>query len=465
MKHRNIILAVVVLLCAVVSGVGMLPAHAGDLVSILPGLDLTAAGALAFGVGNVVSPEIKDAIDRQIKAWEDYKAANEARLKEIEAKGHASADILEKIAKIDAVLTKTAAEMKEERERADKLEMRLNRPGAGGDEKGLTEEQIERKNALHDFLRKGDDGPLRAIHRKAMTSQSSPDGGLLVTPEFDSTIDRVASVVTSFRSIARTVKIGTDKYERLVKTRGLSGGWRGESASGSESTTPQWSKIEIPVHIMYALAKIPSATLEDATIDLEMDIADEAAITFREVEGTGFINGTGVGQPKGFLSETIVADASYAWGKLGYVATGNSGAFDGSNPADDVITLMHKLKQVYRPGAVFLMADSTLTIMRQFKDGSGSFYLWNPDPARGPSGTFLGAPVVVDDYMPALGANSYSVAYGNFQRGYTIVDRRGTFVIRDIYTEKGTTVFDLSRRVGGGVTNYEAIKLLKFGTS
>lgn len=464
MKFRNIVYGVVALLFVVV-GVGMLPAHAVDLMSILPGLDLTAASAVAFGIGNVASPEVKEAIDRQIKAWEDYKAMNEARLKEIEVKGHASADVLEKISKIDEVLTKTAAEIKAERERADRLEIRLNRPGAGASGKGLTEEQMESKAALDDFLRKGEDAPLRAIHRKAMTSQSSPDGGLLVTPEFDSTIDRVVSVVTSFRSIARTVKIGTDRYERLVKTRGLSGGWRGESASGSESTTAQWSKIEIPVHTMYALAKTPNSTLEDSMIDLEMDIADEAAITFREVEGTSFISGNGVGQPRGFLAESLVPDANYEWKKVGYVATGNSGAFDTTNPADDVITLMHKLKSVYRAGAVFLMADSTLSIMRQFKDGSGNFYLWNPDPSGGPSGTFLGAPVVIDDYMPVIGANSYSVAYGNFQRGYTIVDRRGTFIIRDIYTEKGTTVFDLSRRVGGGVTNYEAIKLLKFGTS
>ena len=146
-------------------------------------------------------------------------------------------------------------------------------------------------------------------------------------------------------------------------------------------------------------------------------------------------------------------------------ATGNSGTFDASNPADDVVTLQHSLKQVYRPGAAFLMADSTLAVMRQFKDTSGSYYLWNPDPARGPSGTFLGSPVVVDDYMPAMGANSYSVAYGNFQRGYTIVNRRGTAVIVDRVTKKGTTKFNMTRRVGGGVTNFEAIKLLKFGAS
>ena len=411
------------------------------------------------------SSDIKTLILQQAEAFEHFKKANDAKIAEVEKKGYASAEAIEKVAKIEADISKASAELKAAQERADKLEARMNRPGAGGEGKNATPEQLEHKAALERYLRKGEEGDLRSLERKAMTAQSDPDGGFLVTPEMDAMIDRVASVVTSFRSLARQVTIGGPSYKKLVKTRGVSGGWLGESEESSESTAPQFSEIEILAQIMYAEPWVPNSLLEDSNYDLEADLMDEAATTFRETEGTAFINGTGVKQPKGFLSETVVANASMAWGKIGYIATGVSGDFAASNKADKVVDLQHALKQAYRPGAAFLMADATLAIMRQFKDASGSYYLWNPDPARGPSGTFLGSPVVVDDYMPVIAANSYSVAYGNFGRGYTIVNRRGTAVIVDRVTKKGTTKFNMTRRVGGGVTNFEAIKLLKFGTS
>ena len=469
MKHRNILLAVAV---GLIAALGLIaPVHAGDLAGVLPAFNSFASieGAglamLALAIGNIDLVEIKNLAEKQVTAFEEFKKANDAKIAEIEKKGHASAEALEKVARIEADIAKASAELKAAQERADKLEARLNRPGAGGDGKSQTPEQLEHKAQLERYLRKGEEGDLRSLERKAMTAQSDPDGGFLVTPEMDAMIDRVASTVTSFRGLARQVTIGGPSYKKLVKTRGVSGGWLGESEESSESTAPQFSEIEILAQIMYAEPWVPNSLLEDSNYDLEADLMDEAAITFREVEGTAFINGTGVKQPKGFLSETVVANASMAWGKIGYIATGVSGDFAASNKADKVVDLQHALKQVYRPGAAFLMADSTLAVMRQFKDTSGSYYLWNPDPARGPSGTFLGSPVVVDDYMPVIAANSYSVAYGNFGRGYTIVNRRGTAVIVDRVTKKGTTKFNMTRRVGGGVTNFEAIKLLKFGTS
>jgi HK97 family phage major capsid protein len=160
-----------------------------------------------------------------------------------------------------------------------------------------------------------------------------------------------------------------------------------------------------------------------------------------------------------------VANASYAWGKLGYVVTGNSGAFSASNPGDDLIDLQHSLKAQYRPGAAFVMADATLASVRQMKDGSGAFYLWQPDPLAGFGGRLLGSPVEIDDNMPVAAANSLSIAYGNFAQGYVVVNRSGTVVIRDNVTAKGKTKFNFRRRFGGGVQNFEAIKLLKFGTS
>jgi HK97 family phage major capsid protein len=169
-----------------------------------------------------------------------------------------------------------------------------------------------------------------------------------------------------------------------------------------------------------------------------------------------------VGKARGITSYTNVANASYAWGSVGYIASGASGAFAASNPGDKLIDLNHALKAQYRPGAVWLMSDATLGVARQMKDGSGQYYLWQPDPLATFGGRLLGFPVEIDDNMPAIAANSYSIAFGNFKRAYTIVKRAGTALIRDNITSKGVTKFNFRRRFGGGITHFEAIKLMKF---
>jgi HK97 family phage major capsid protein len=267
------------------------------------------------------------------------------------------------------------------------------------------------------------------------------------------------------RQVANVRTIGKATYEKLVKTRGVSGGWLEEAGTSAESTEPQWSKIEIQAHKMYAEPWVPNEMLEDSFYDLESDLSDESGITFGETEGAGFITGTGVGQPRGIAAYTTVANASYAWGSVGYIASGAAGAFATSAPADKFIALQHALKSQYRPGAVWMMNDSTLGTARQMKDGSGAYYLWNPDPSAGFGGSFLGSPVIIDDNIADVAANSLSVAYGNMKRAYTIVDRRGIALIRDPYTKKGVTKFHFSKRVGGGITNFEAIKLMKMATS
>lgn len=421
--------------------------------------DILAALPLLGAMGTVDMGEVKKLIEDQGRAWEQFKSANDARLKAIEEKGYAPADVVDKVDTINADLTKLSGEIGD-------IMKKVNRPGFGGAEgKGLSPEQVEHKQALGIYLREGKEGDLRDLEKKALSSASDPDGGFLITAEMDAEIDRIASTASAMRQLATVRTIGKATYEKLVKTRGVSGGWLAEAADSSESTEPQWSKIEIPAHKMYAEPWVPNEMLEDAFYDLEMDLTEEAGITLGETEGAAFITGNGVGRPRGINSYTTVANASYAWGSVGYIASGASGAFTSSAPADKLVSLQHSLKRTYRPGATFLMNDATLATVRQMKDGSGAYYLWQPDPTGAFGGRFLGSPVEIDDNMPDIAANSLSIAFGNFKRGYTIVDRRGIAIIRDPYTKKGVTKFHISRRVGGGITNFEAIKLMKFAAS
>ncbi len=405
--------------------------------------------------------EIKDLVDEQGQAWDEFKKANDERLEALESKGHAPADLVEKVDTINTDLTKISKNL-------DEVVKKSNRPAPADGKSLLTDEQIEHKAALGNYLRKGGVDGLRDLEKKALVSSSDPDGGYLVDTEMDTSIDRIAGTISGVRGVANKVTIGNAAYSKLVKTRGISGGWLEEDATSSEDTggdNMQFSKIEIKAEKVYAEPWISNEMLEDALYNLEADLLNEAGITFGETEGIAFVTGNGVGRPRGIATYTNVANASFAWGNVGYIPSSKAGAFASVAPADDLISLQHALKEQYRPGAVWLMADATLATVRQFKDASGAYYMWQPDTTAGFGGRLLGSPVVVDDNVAVVAANSYSLAYANFQRAYTIVDRRGIAVIRDNVTKKGVTKFHFSRRVGGGITNFEAIKLMKMATS
>jgi HK97 family phage major capsid protein len=417
--------------------------------------ELTTGGLMLAGIGEIELKDINDLLQKQGSAFEEFKKANDERLKAIEAKGYAPADLTEKVDRINADLQKFDKELLE-------IAKKSNRHNVGDGEDNGREEF---KSALDQFARKGDLNGLLDIHKKSMNSGSDPDGGFLILPYLDGVIERVVPVVSALARLANTVQIGTQKYVKLTKTSGMAVAWPGAGKTAGESAEPDYAEISIEAHPAEVEPWVDNETLEDAFVDLEADLANEAALAFAEGIGTALISGNGVGKPRGILSYTPVANASYAWGKVGYVVSGKSGAFASVAPADKIIDLQHSLKQQYRGNSTWLMNDAALGAARQLKDGSGVYYLWQPDPSAGFGGRFLGRPVEVDDNMSAIAAGSYSIAYGDFKKAYTVVERTGIKVIRDALTQKGVTKFNFRKRVGGGITNYEAIKLLKFATS
>lgn len=422
---------------------------------LIPHEALASLGAIPMAFGGEISLELKTALDKQAEAWGEFTRKNDELLK-AKAEGKAVADLQADVDKINAALSKQTSDLLE-------LAKKSNRPvikDAKGNE--LTEDQVAYKAAFGKFLRKGDDNGLTELQRKAYNAGSGPDGGFLVLPEMDAEIIRVVGVVSAIGRLARQVTIGTDSFKKVAKTTGMAARRVGPGSTGGETTNPKYAELEFTAHTAEAEPWVFNETLEDAIVDLESDLATEASIAFAELAGSEFAVGTGVGSARGITAYDTVANASYAWGKIGYIASGAAGDFAASNPADKIIDLQHSLKAQYRPGATWVTGDSTLAKIRQMKDGTGAFYLWQPDPLSGFGGRLLGNPVEIDDNMPTMAANSFSLAFGNFQQAYVVVNRSGTVVIRDNITAKGKTKFNFRRRFGGGVQNFEALKLMKF---
>lgn len=390
-------------------------------------------------------------------AFEAFKAEHTKDLADIKA-GMADVVQAEKVDRINADITKMNAEF-------DKLNKQIAAMKIGGGA-GADPDKTEHAQAFNQFFRRGVDAGLKDLEVKAkLTTQSDPDGGYLVPEETEAGIDRVLGTVSTVRSLARKMNISTSTYKKLVNMGGAASGWVGEEQARPETGTPTLREISINTKELYANPGATQTMLDDGAIDIAAWLADEVSIEFAEQEGDAFVNGDGVMKPRGILGYDTVADASYAWGKIGFIKSGASAAFltptTTASPVDAMIDLHYALKQGYRGNASWLMSDATMAAVRKLKSVEGEF-VWAPPSASAGVATILGKPVYTDDNMPAMAANSFSIAFGDFQRAYLIVDRLGIRVLRDPYTNKPNVMFYTTKRVGGGVVNFEAIKLMKF---
>ncbi len=404
-----------------------------------------------------MNQELKETIESLGKAFEEFKAANDLRLKELE-KGKVDPVLLAKIENANKDLS-AISEMKRQLEAIETAVAKSGYPGGGKSE--LDKIKVQHREAFDRWFRSGIEGDLKSLQFKASASTlDDTAGGFTVPEEIDKAIDRVAMTVSAMRRICTVRRISTSEYKKLVSQGGTTSGWVAEKESRSETSTPTLAQIAINTKELYAMPYATQELLDDSALDIAAWLADEVSIEFQEEEGDSFINGNGVEKPKGIAAYTMVANASYAWGKVGYIAGGHASLL---NSADKLIDLQHALKSVYRNGAAWLMADSTLGKIRQLKDGEGN-YLWRPGLAEGAPDTLLGKPVEIDDNVDAIGANKYPVFFANFKRAYMIVDRIGVRVLRDPYSAKPYVAFYTTKRVGGGITLYEAIKALKIST-
>jgi HK97 family phage major capsid protein len=310
---------------------------------------------------------------------------------------------------------------------------------------------------------------MRGMPSAGMTTESGPDGGFAVSPVIDTTIYGLLRNASVLRGLARVVTITTgDSWQKLLGRSGTQSGWAGEDETRADTASPQMGMVTITPNEIYAMPELTNQLLEDSSFDLQSFLTEDVIGEFALKEGAAFVSGDGTRKPLGFLSRTKVttADATRAFGSLQYVPTGAASGFASSNPADVLHDLLTALRPVYRmgDGVAWIMNSATANVVRKFKDGQGN-YLWSASIVPGQPDRLLGYPVAIDEAMPDVAANAFPVAFGNWRRGFAIVDKPGLRLITDRVTRKGWSKFYFSRRTGGGVVDSNAIKLLRIATT
>tara|TARA_R110002012_G_scaffold57941_11_gene150039 strand:+ start:55661 stop:57658 length:1998 start_codon:yes stop_codon:yes gene_type:complete len=397
-----------------------------------------------------VDADVSAAFEDFMSAFEHYKHSNDERLAEIERRGSADVVTEEKMARIDTALD-------EQKRALDALAVKRARPDLGRSG-GAAPSPV--RQAFDAYVRRGDEAGLRQAELKAMSAGSDADGGYLVPDELDSEIGRRLSELSPIRSIATVRQVSGAVLKKPFALDGMATGWVGETDARPQTNAPQLAELQFPTMELYAMPAATASLIEDGALDIEGWIAAEVEAAFAEQEGAAFVSGDGVNKPRGFLDYPSVADDSWSWGNLGHIATGSAGAF-GADPSDRLVELIYALKAGHRQNGRFVMNRKTQSQIRKFKDADGN-YLWVPPAGVGQAASLMGFPVVEAEDMPDVAANALAIAFGDFRRGYLVVDRTGVRILRDPYSAKPYVLFYTTKRVGGGVQNFEAIKLLKF---
>lgn len=402
----------------------------------------------------ITQKELKDCIENTGKAFEEFKSTYNDKLSTLEKKKSVDPLVDEKLKKIEGTLdsledfnqkaTKMAMEQKKVGEKVDNLEVMLKRPS-----NNFSAKQIDEKALAYDkYLRKGKEA-LDEMEVKVLTVSNDTGGGYLAPPEYVREIIKKVTEMSPVRAVAK-VRSTTQRSIQLPSRTGVfSASWVSEIGARSESTGLTYGLEEITAHELYALVDISEQDVEDPVFDMESELSSEFSTQFAVAEGTSFISGTGAGQPEGILTNTSV------------------GSTAGANDAitiDNLITLYGDLKSDYARNGTFMFNRGTLAAIRKLNTGAGGSYVFQSGFSlqTGVPNTILGQPYVEATDMPSVGDGTVPVIFGDFSRGYCIVDRINLSILRDPFTQaaSGSIRFLARKRVGGQVVMAEAIRKL-----
>ncbi len=408
----------------------------------------------------VDSQEVKTLLTDFIKTNEDFQKKTTDELTELKKNGTVSPETKEALEKMNTHLT--AVEKKVKALRLE--EKRPSFTNGQGETKELTDEQVEHKQLFNDWFRKGKgEDALDDFEAKALSVGDDTEGGYTVPVVIEDGINTLVRRISNMRRISRVISISGNTYDRQWTFGEAGSGWVGEREERPETSTPNFGKQRFETHEMYANPAITQTLLDDSKIDIEGWLSEEVAFKMAKEEGLAFLSGDGVGKPKGLLSYDMVANDNWEWGKCGFIKSGNATGFDTREPGiqgDALIDLIYGLDQSFRQQAYWLMNDSTVGIIRKFKDNDGN-PLWHSRLIDGEPDRILGYGITTVPDMPDVGAGAFPIAFGNFSQAYLIIDRIGTRVLRDPFTRKPYVQFYTTRRVGGGIQDFQAVKFLK----
>lgn len=399
-----------------------------------------------------MSVEVKQAIDALNRAFEEFKQANDERLAQIEARGSADGALVEKVERLNAEIARLQSAV-------DDMSVEMQRRSLGAGDRKETPEARQYREAFGGYLRKGDEEGITAVKGAVQTGVDA-DGGYAVPEELDREISALLVDISPMRQLAFVRQVGAG-YKKLANIRGTTSGWVGETDSRTETSTPQLADVTPPQGEIYAFPFATQRSLDDVFFDVEAWLAEEVATEFALQEGIAFISGDGSDKPKGILNypTSTDRDGTRAFGTLQVIHTGSASDL-GANPIDVLIDVIYAMKAGHRSQASWLMNSLTVAEVRKIKDDNGQ-YIWQPSAQAGQPATLHGYPLYEDEAMPDIAADALPIAFGDWRRGYEIVDVMGTRVLRDPYTKKPYVGFYTTKRVGGGVINSEAIKLVK----
>ncbi|EPH9632513.1 phage major capsid protein [Escherichia coli] len=397
--------------------------------------------------------DVKDVeqVAQELQAkFDAFKEKNDKRLEAVEQeKGKLAGEVETlngKLSELDELKSALEEELKQ-----------VKRPAGGPQSKAAS----EHKTAFIGFMRKGKDDGLRELERKALQVGVDEDGGYAVPEELDRTILNLLKDEVVMRQEATTITVGGANYKKLVNLGGTASGWVGETDARPETDASKLGQIEPFMGEIYGNPQATQTMLDDAFFNVEDWINSELAIEFAEQEEIAFTSGNGTKKPKGFLAyaSSLDDDKTRAFGTLQHILSGAAAGVT----ADAIIKLVYTLRKVHRNGAKFMMNNNSLFAVRILKDSEGN-YLWRPGLELGQPSSLAGYGVAENEQMPDIAADAKAIAFGNFKRGYTIVDRIGTRILRDPYTKKPFVGFYTTKRTGGMLVDSQAIKLLQIGT-
>jgi len=397
--------------------------------------------------------DVAEAFDDFMRAFDAFKQANDERLQQLESQVGADPLTAAKVDNINAAV--------DEQKRV--LEALVEKAARGNNSAmAFGRSSTIHKSAFDRYVRSGQEAGLRDLEAKSMSYGSGPDGGYLVPPELETEIGSRLAALSPLRDLATVRQVTSAVLKKPFATTGPAVGWVGETDARPETNASQLSELQFPTMELYAMPAATASLLDDSAVDIDSWIAGEIETAFAEQESAAFINGDGVNKPRGITDYTSVDESAWTWGNIGHITTGEAGSFGtGDAGAATLIDTIYALKAGYRQNANWLMNRKAQAAVRKLKDADGN-YIWQPPSTAGEKALLMGFAVSEAEDMPDIANGANAIAFGDFARGYLVVDRAGISVLRDPYSAKPYVLFYTTKRVGGGVQDFDAFKFIQF---